>query len=569
MNSPRFHNRIIRSIDDPRHQLELEGISWENWKLFDGVKKITGEFGELAIPTPLNVAEVKFTDCKFPDLKFCSNVRKLTFLNFDAHQTYDVTCLRCLKELSLSRTEVLNYQFLESLQKLSITDTESITSVKYFRTIPSLNLSNCPNITDVSWLENCKELTLNGCLGITDVSPLRKVPVLSLSGCSNLVDVSSLGKSKVLNLSHCEQVEDVSALGNVHTLDLSYCPLIKDVSALTNVYQLTMHQFQGLDLSGLTKVVILDITDSDYVTDICMLTHLQSVNITNCFNIHDFMSLYQLRELTAYHPLHVRSGVDTIHNLSVFNGHDAFYTASCKEREEEEHRFDKSLNFFLNSFRKLVSLTLSDALPLEVIPSSFRFLRSLTLVHCNHFDFLPTLPNLGYLLIHNCSGLQFLQITSNEMVRYPIYKIELRNCDFLQEMIINRKIYQLFIVGCSQLKKIECNASVTFMKIDEFDGVELPELIGKSSFVGCCINGMEKPRSEEEEEEEEVQKEKEAKEEKEEKEEEEKKKSLHEKKEVLKEAAGKQHEVEDSKTGPHVEHDKENITNVHHIHAEF
>jgi hypothetical protein len=557
MHSPSFRERINDSIDDPRNQLELEGISWENWQLFDGVRKIVGQYGNLDISSVLNVVEAKFIDCKFPELRFLSKVRKLTFLNYDCHQTHDVTCLRSLKELSLSRTEVVNYQFLGDIQKLTITHTESIDSVKCFRTVPVLNLSNCPNIKDISWLESCKDLTLNECLGITDVSALKKVPVLSLSGCANLVDVSALGKVYSLNLSNCAKLQDISALGDVHTLDLSYCPLVEDVSGLTNVHELRLCQFQGSDLSGLEKVVILDITDSDFVRDIMMLNHLEKLNITNCLNIHDFMGLYRLKELTAYHPLQIDSGVDSIQNLSVFNGHDAYYSMTCRGSEES---FDKSFNYFLHSFKKLLSLTLSNTLPLEVIPTSFQYLRSLTLIHCNHFDFLPTLPNLGYLFVHNCSGAQFLQITSNELVKFPIYRVEFRNCAFLQEIIINRKVYQLIIVGCPLLKRIECNASVTFLTIDEFEGMELPEISGKS-FVGCCINGKEKPTIEEIEQKGKMEEEKTVKE-----------ISKKEDEIVVAVEKGVEGKAEQKTAVENWHKDKENMGNVKkalHIHAEF
>jgi hypothetical protein len=54
------------------------------------------------------------------------------------------------------------------------------------------------------------------------------------------------------------------------------------------------------------------------VSDISGLANVRVLNITECPNIHDFTGLHCLRELIAFHPLVVDSGMETIQQLLTF-----------------------------------------------------------------------------------------------------------------------------------------------------------------------------------------------------------------------------------------------------------
>jgi hypothetical protein len=115
--------------------------------------------------------------CKIQEIKQSqSAVRRLNcwLSRLEGLIEIDVSKLNILEEASFYRMELMNYQNLGHLRSLSISLSNSITDVSYFKNISKLSLHWCVSVTDVSGLCNVHELSLKNCNGITDVSSFGK-----------------------------------------------------------------------------------------------------------------------------------------------------------------------------------------------------------------------------------------------------------------------------------------------------------------------------------------------------------------------------------------------------------
>ena len=82
------------------------------------------------------------------------------------------------------------------------------------------------------------------------------------------------------------KITDISALSNVHTLDLSDCNGITDVSALSNVHSLNLSDCNGItDVSALSNVHSLNLSGCNDITDISALSNVHTLNLSYCYGI--------------------------------------------------------------------------------------------------------------------------------------------------------------------------------------------------------------------------------------------------------------------------------------------
>jgi hypothetical protein len=432
--SSAFRSSIIHRIQYPRLQLELSfdpsnEIYQErviNSTQVNSMRKLHIDECKLSKIELLDVDEVLLRDCNVSDLSFCANVKKLTYdQSFDNKGSVDVSCLQRLEECSLTLDGLIkNLQRLSSLKKLTIDENDHISDVSCLRNVRKLSFTSCPNIRDVHWLADAHELGLFDCDGITDVSALGNIHTLHITSNNN--------------------IRDVSALKNVHTLDLSHCPNVTDVSPLVNVHSLTIQSFQGTDLSGLTKVVDLDISNSPNVADISGLTSVSVLNITTCPNIHEFTGLHCLRELIAHHFLVVASGMEIIHQLQTLRTGPEYFYGSPNPRKS---------NICIPELTNLKTLELRNCTSLRLFPSTLNNLRSLTIDNCDRLGFFPTLPSsLGQLSIKNCSYWTGFVLSGKQTFVSPIYRVEIQDCKWLKKIEIHRKVFCI----CESRNAIHC-----------------------------------------------------------------------------------------------------------------
>lgn len=194
-------------------------------------------------------------------------------------------------------------------QLLSI---NGVYSVDFSQNCNLLNVSTLNRVhslfladTNISYLEGLTSARFIDAFGtaVINVRPnaLPKLHTLSLYGTS-IFDVSSLSHLVNLDLSECLLVEDVSMLGKLHTLNLSNCPRVTDVTQLGNLYQLTLDYCEGIsDVSALGNVKILSLQGCSHVTDVSALGCVENLNISRCVHVTDVSMLGHVLKLNLSH----------------------------------------------------------------------------------------------------------------------------------------------------------------------------------------------------------------------------------------------------------------------------
>jgi Leucine-rich repeat (LRR) protein len=474
--SSSFRNRVLQSVVNPRQQICLGFVRPERYQLNNrakqmdpqqqldlsvicGVRKIS--ILRCVVPTfsPLTeVDEVKVDQCpKLSDLSFCSSPSiKSVFFHTHVTDPIDVDCLSNLDSFHCEAKQITNYQSLTNLKKLQI--------------------DNCSNLFDVSCFQNISTLFFYACPGISDVNCLGNVSNLTFRSCAGVVDVSGLGGVHCLDLSECLNIRDVSALGNVYELTLSACSKIEDVSCLTHVVKLNLTNLREItDVSGLKSVKELNLTGCKKIADITMLHQLMVLDISYCMLIKDLSGLTELKELTmkGTESFTLCSGLETFGQLT---------KAVLGKIDKAEtilpflnRRTMKRLGLYYwelpsKGLEQVTSLKL-DNCKLKIFPtlsSSFTHLQSLEISCCPEFLALPThLPSLGSLKISFCGGLNVLLLQGRETDKYPIYEVEICDCECLTEIrVMNRHVASIVVYGCESLGQITNQQLIRYLNID-------------------------------------------------------------------------------------------------------
>jgi Leucine-rich repeat (LRR) protein len=482
-DSAEFRERVLRSIVNPRLQLELV-FSYETFphssgvdlQLFNHVKRIAmfgiGDHCHI-VPNALDVDRLELFSCTREDLSPFRSVKHLTLSphkTINDNKIFDLSPLIGLESGWFKVYHCVNYHSLASLKSLEIQYCDSIVDVSCFRNIPTLSLISCPNITDVSPLANVRYLTLRGCQGIADVS--------------------SLGRVHSLDLTNCQKIRDVSSLKDVHTLDITRCWQVLDFSGLENVYSFRKTDFPGKDLSGMKNVVILDISDANGEFDITMLRSLKELSIGgDCKLTQGLSGIVHLEKLS----------IDSKNFLSIINK-EAVQLPKLRQLELSFIQpypfceFDNSFwieSSFLLSLKSLQKLHLLECNTLESLPS-LPGLQSLTIDSCENFQSLPIFTSLGYLDISYCENLTVLEILGSAECKFPIYSVLVRGCDELTRFTIDRTIFRCQLALNDKLEIIEVNQQVGHLKIDPESTVPLKKITNQSLVVSLKFIGSEK-----------------------------------------------------------------------------
>jgi hypothetical protein len=451
-----FRERIFQLIENPRLQLDLMFSCEDQFfypshqyvkvdlKQFDNkVRKVhfdgIGEYQEI-IPFPgLTADEIYLSDYSVSDMSYWSNIKNITFTcrneNFKK-LIFDLSPLVNTEHGTFRFPRCVNYHCLANLKSLEIVDCDSITDVQCFQNIPVLTLRRCPGITDVS----------------------------------------SLGKATKLNLSYCKNLIDVSALGNVHTLDLSFCDKVTDVSALSGVHTLKLNGFNGTDLSGLKSVKDLDICGAQFISNVSVLSSVEVLNIENCPNIVDISGLSSLKELILddIERRRITTGTEIYRQLVTLN-FSSIYDCLSNAR----------LNDFLQSLGPgLRGLSLAFHGALVDLPFLSN-LRSLHIFACGELRSLPVLPRLGHLTIAECRNFETLDIPGDDNCKYPLYELNLTQCENLKNIQIDRKISKCKLIECYELEMIEVNEPVGLLQTDSCC---LIRIINRSKIVNLDLS---------------------------------------------------------------------------------
>jgi hypothetical protein len=439
VKSSAFRERILQLIMNPRLQLDL---TFE-CEVYYGRKQLKIELKELnfirklyiqetvecykMIPDVIDIEELALYNSPVDDLSYWSHVKSLTILPnyFTSRNVFDVSSLQNLEKGVFKISHCTNYQLLSNLKWLEISRCESITDVNCFQNIPHLGLHYCPGITDVS----------------------------------------SLGNVRELNLSYCSNITDVSCLGKVHTLDLSHCP-VWDLSRLIEVHSLKFEEFQGTDLSGLQRIVILNIAYSPAVTVIPPLRFLEELDIRECRQISSLSGLNKLKALVFSDQSQISFGREEL--FSQLRQLEFYNTGAAGEGQGLQGIPEDVVPWLQ---RNLHSLVIDESARLTGFTFPFLAnLRSLkiTLYSSQLSLSIPAIPSLGYLTISNCS-VETVHIcggSDSSVLKYPLYEMIIKECMNVTEIQVDRKVFKCKISQCYVLTTVELNQQMSYLKWD-------------------------------------------------------------------------------------------------------
>ena len=131
----------------------------------------------------------------------------------------------------------------------------------------------------------------------TDINYLRNFPRLQrlkVLGCDQLSDITSLTNLKSLTITDETKITDLSHLTNLIRLKLFDVVNITDISSLTNLKSLTIGHCGIENISNLTNLTKLSILFSTKINDISKLTNLRKLDISGTRSIKNISNLSNL-----------------------------------------------------------------------------------------------------------------------------------------------------------------------------------------------------------------------------------------------------------------------------------
>jgi hypothetical protein len=393
-----------------------------------GARKVIAERCSIS-KFSFSCSQVVFRNCNIQNIGHCPPFRTFEFVGSNIADV-ELSSVTILEEAVFKSTCPRNLHSLRGLKSLKLCCGNSVSDVSCLKNIPKLEFVSCPYITDISSLANVQEL--------------------SFSYCDNISDVSSLGRVLNLKLISCMNIQDVSALGNVCELHLINCDHIGDISALKNVRELHLSNYLRTDVSGLEKVEKLFLTGNPGVVNISRLQNIQVLDGWPDAKLPQLHGLDKLSDLRVCGNFKTLSSFESsvLERLSKFTSTNMNFS-SISETISLYKLHELELFSAVGSSRLLTNPTLSQ-------------LRSLTLSsYQEDFSFLAELPSLGYLMIKNCNQLEPLHISGTN-AKFPIYSVNISNCTILGEIETTRKISEMKISDCGQLRRLDAQHQIGF-----------------------------------------------------------------------------------------------------------
>jgi hypothetical protein len=414
LHSPEFHARILESIESSSLQLSLDF----NLSLEERQKLKDHSF----FLHPSEIDEIRLETKLFTQIELFSHIRKLHLNLEHPFFIYDLSCLQQVEELVCFNVNgVKNYNTLTNLKKAEFHD--------------------CDSIEDVRCFANLFELVLVNCYYVRDVSFLRNVPKLTFDSCEMIEDVSDLGNVTELTIRNCPRIGDISSLSAVFSLTLSGASF-NDISCLTHVTILNISNFSGddIDLSFLkdSSVRELDVSYT-FVSDVTMLHQIVKLNIMDCLEIQDLSGLKSLKELkmSTVNSFDIRSGWETFSQLT-----------SLVLGEVKNHT--KIIEQLAKAPLTNLELYMTNKPFTSTFCSVCTKLRRLTITECSDVPTIPFIPSLGELFITDSYHEQLLTICGPEeaeIIPFPIYNVTLEGCK-INGLVTSRPISLLKVRCC-------------------------------------------------------------------------------------------------------------------------
>jgi hypothetical protein len=135
MSSSMFQKRILESVANSLKQLKVgaDGLAFQKINLKDGTfLRVEAEECSF-ISFPETVSELRLRSCFIKDSRVFPSERKVDLTQFLSPASIDVQNLQVQEEAKFSGINLINYHALSHLKSISVSHTDSIFDVSFFK----------------------------------------------------------------------------------------------------------------------------------------------------------------------------------------------------------------------------------------------------------------------------------------------------------------------------------------------------------------------------------------------------------------------------------------------------
>ena len=203
----------------------------------------------------LKIATFNYKNHKIKNIEFPDNLRKLKLsyildtelspnipLNIEKLSLYECHHLKNIDHL-------LN---LKRLQKIKLTNCDSIEEILAFRNITNLTISTSHrllfNIRDLQIFKNLRKLTLYKTQQIANLVISPNFKVVKIYECDIISGISKIENLDKLKIKMCDKLNYITCIKNIKKLIISHCEKIATLSYITNIDYLKLKGLNRLKL---------------------------------------------------------------------------------------------------------------------------------------------------------------------------------------------------------------------------------------------------------------------------------------------------------------------------------
>ena len=256
----------LKQLIPLQHQLKKLSATEENIKGLEHIANFTALEGLELFEVSEKIAKHIFS---LPNLK-----RLSIYIANEKECFFNLKGLRKIEKLSISCDEKVTLEGMEHLDHLEFLELDDEATVKDLHHLKKLAYFKCnesTNINEVGTIETLKRLEFdaNEEYEINGLEQFPNLEMLSLPGKVEKITLGKLNNLKVLNMEFGspEGIDFLTQLPNLEKLDLGYRGIAKIP-----------------DLSKLTKLKMLSLSENGNIEDIEILKHLKNLEDLNLYD---------------------------------------------------------------------------------------------------------------------------------------------------------------------------------------------------------------------------------------------------------------------------------------------
>lgn len=279
---------------------------------------------------------------------------------------------------------------------------------------------------------------------------LRDVASLSITGKKELIELLNsrnyLENLVELSIHDCDEVSNLSLISTLQTLNLQSCHQIRQLPPIRDLSRLTIVGCRSLrTMHYMPELRSLHIEQCDSLEILPNMQHLVSLEIKRCPKLPVFPSVEQLESLVLEDCGALIAIQDMPHLKTFIAKHcpNLDFSPSSSTRECIEF-LGTPVSALLPNIQKLEIFEIESCPKLKILPY-LAFLESLKMNNCAAIAVLENMPSLKSLEIKDCDGLTSILDMPN------LDFLQVLNCSSLTRLFLKHVPLKVEIDKCSQL----------------------------------------------------------------------------------------------------------------------